>query len=103
VAYRREVTLPRQTGRRTWLDLGRVRGTAEVWVNGRWVGSRVWSPYRFDITSCLQEGVNRIEIRVFNTLAPYLEAVSPTHYVFPGQTISGLLGPVGLRVAPASP
>jgi hypothetical protein len=76
------------------LDLGRVRGTAEAWVNGQPVGARVLSPYRFDITSAARAGRNRVEILATNTLAPYLDAVSPTHYVRPGQTISGVMGPV---------
>jgi hypothetical protein len=86
---------------RTVLDLGRVRGTAEVIVNGRTVGTRVCSPYRFDVTDGVRPGGNEIEIVVFGTLAPYLDAVSPTHFVFPGQRMSGLLGPV--RLCSASP
>ncbi len=78
------------------LDLGRVRGTAEVWLNGQVIGARVWSPYRFDVTEGLRAGENRLEVVVFNTLAPYLDAVSPTHYVFPGQEVSGLFGSVRL-------
>jgi len=79
-----------------WLDLGRVRGTAEVWVNGQPAGVRVWSPYQFLITDFLRAGENRVEVLVLNTLAPYLDVQSPTFYVFPGQTDSGLLGPVHL-------
>ncbi|HEX2032871.1 MAG TPA: hypothetical protein VHS99_01680, partial [Chloroflexota bacterium] len=103
VAYRRRLDLPPshlQPVPPTWLDLGRVRGTAEVLLNGRAVGTRVWSPYRFELTEFLRPGTNTIEVRIFNTLAPYLAAVSPTHYVFPGQTVSGLLGPVHLLTAP---
>jgi hypothetical protein len=79
------------------LDLGRVRGTAEVWVNGQRVGARIWSPFTFAIQDKVQAGSNTLEILVLNTLAPYLEAISPTHYVRPGQTVSGLMGPVRLR------
>jgi hypothetical protein len=76
------------------LDLGRVRGTAEAKVNGILAGARFLSPYRFDITHLLKQGNNRIEITVFNTLAPWLEAHSPTRYIFDGQCSSGLRGPV---------
>jgi hypothetical protein len=76
------------------LDLGRVRGTAEVWVNGRPVGARIWSPYRFAIGDAVQAGENAVEVLVCNTLAPYLSSTSPTHYVFEGQELSGLMGPV---------
>ncbi|GAA4227586.1 hypothetical protein FHR32_001560 [Streptosporangium album] len=81
--------------RRAELDLGRVRGTAEVTVNGRSAGVRVCWPYTFDL--CLDEGENTVEILVLGTLAPYLDAVSPTHFVFPGQRVTGLFGPVVLR------
>lgn len=76
------------------LDLGRVRGTAEVWVNGRGIGARVWSPYRFDITAAAQEGLNHVEVLICNTLGPYLNAVSPTHFISTSQAVSGLFGPV---------
>ena len=78
------------------LDLGRVRGTAEVSVNGASAGVRVWSPYRFDITEAVRPGRNDVEILVCNTLGPYLRAVSPTPYVLPGQERSGVYGPVRL-------
>ncbi|MEV0622268.1 hypothetical protein AB0I81_53750 [Nonomuraea sp. NPDC050404] len=80
------------------LDLGRVRGSAEVSVNGRPCGVRVCSPYVFDVE--LDEGDNVVEILVLGTLAPYLDEVSPTHFVFPGQRTTGLFGPVRLRRQP---
>ena len=79
---------------RLLLDLGRVRGTAEVLVNGTSTGVRIWSPYTFDLTDRLLSGENDLEVRVFNTAGPYLDAVSPTHFVFKGQRVSGLMGPV---------
>jgi hypothetical protein len=94
--YRTHIKLDSLPQGRRWLDLGRVRGTAEVWVNGRSAGVRVLSPYRFDVTELLQIGENRVEVLVLNTLAPYLDAQSPTFYVFPGQCDSGLVGPVTL-------
>jgi hypothetical protein len=104
VLYRRRIELPlgavhpeaHAEATRVMLDLGRVRGTAEVIVNGRPVGVRVCSPYTFDVTPALRDGRNEIEVVVLGTLAPYLDAVSPTHFVFPGQRASGLTGPVRL-------
>lgn len=81
-------------GSRPLLDLGRVRGTAEVLVDGVSAGVRIWSPYTFDLTGRLSPGENDLEIRVFNTVGPYLDAVSPTRFVFEGQRVSGLIGPV---------
>jgi hypothetical protein len=95
IRYQTTFTLE-SVGTHLTLDLGKVRGTAEVWINGRNAGVRVWSPYQFDVSALCQQGENTVEVLILNTLAPYLDAVSPTHYVRPGQTISGLFGPVRL-------
>lgn len=71
-----------------------MRGTAEVFLNGKSAGVRIWSPYVFDVTDHLRQGENRLEIDVFGTLGPYLDVTSPTHFVFTGQRTSGLMGPV---------
>ncbi|BCX03340.1 MAG: hypothetical protein KatS3mg053_1278 [Candidatus Roseilinea sp.] len=78
------------------LDLGRVRGTAEVWLNGQYVGAKFCAPWHFDLSPTTRAGENALEVRVFNTLGPYLQSVSPTHYIFAGQDVSGLFGPVRL-------
>ncbi|MFG2626468.1 hypothetical protein [Streptomyces sp. NPDC048473] len=99
VRYRRVVTVPADLAAgHVSLDLGRVRGTAEVRVGGAAAGVRVCSPYVFDLTGLAGPGTNTLDITVFGTLAPHLDATSPTHFVFPGQRVSGLLGPVRLRV-----
>ncbi len=46
------------------LDLGKVYFTAEVYVNGKFAGKRVFAPYMLDITSFLVQGENKIEVRV---------------------------------------
>ncbi|MFF2410451.1 hypothetical protein [Streptomyces sp. NPDC058092] len=104
VRYRRVVTLPAEaaTGR-VRLDLGRVRGTAEVRVDGEAAGVRVCSPYVFDLTGLAGPGAHTLDIAVFGTLAPHLDATSPTHFAFPGQRVNGLLGPVRLRVGGGLP
>ncbi|WP_320668999.1 hypothetical protein [Patulibacter defluvii] len=81
------------------LDLGRVRGTAELLVDGERVGVRVCSPYRFAFAA---GPGSTLEILVLNTLGPHLDAVSPSHYVLAGQTRSGLLGPVTLATGGAA-
>jgi hypothetical protein len=81
------------------LDLGDVRGTAEVFIDGASAGARVCSPYVFDITDMLGPDGADLEIVILNTLAPHLDAVSPTPYVFSGQRRSGLFGPVRLLIA----
>ncbi|MFD4857368.1 hypothetical protein [Streptomyces atratus] len=99
VRYRRVVTVPAEVAAgHVSLDLGRVRGTAEVRIGGVAAGVRVCSPYVFDLTGLVGPGANTLDITVFGTLAPHLDATSPTHFVFPGQRVSGLLGPVRLRI-----
>jgi hypothetical protein len=95
VRYRRTVDLASPPAE-VRLDLGEVRGTAEVSVNGTPVGVRVCAPYAFEVGPALRPGANEIEVLVCGTLAPYLDAVSPTHFVFEGQRRSGLFGPVRL-------
>ena len=46
------------------LDLGEVYYTAEVSINGKAVGKRIWKPFRFDITDYVQSGENVLEIRL---------------------------------------
>lgn len=97
--YRQTLRLPPEfVGRRVWLDLGQVRGTAEVEVNGRKVGVRLWKPYRFEVTRFVQPGENTFAITVYNTLGPHFgSGAYPTPYVYPGQEVSGILGPVRLE------
>jgi hypothetical protein len=54
-------------GNQLSLDLGSVGVAAEVWVNGRKAGERVWRPYRFDITGLVRSGLNQLRIRVANS------------------------------------
>ncbi len=95
VRYRRRVDLGDAPAT---LDLGTVRGTAEVLIDGERAGVRVCSPYTFDLGG--HSGPVTLEVLVLNTLGPHLDGVSPTPYVFPGQRASGLLGPVRLLVRP---
>ena len=94
VRYSSTFTLDGAPQGRLAIDLGDVRGTTEVWVNGQPLGARIWAPYRFDITAAVRTGENRVEVLVLNTLAPYLRSTSPTNYVFGEQEVSGLMGPV---------
>jgi hypothetical protein len=51
---------------RTYLDLGRVEVIAEVWLNGKPLGTLWKPPFRCDVTSALRDGENELEIRVTN-------------------------------------
>ncbi|HYN95008.1 MAG TPA: hypothetical protein VES42_14260, partial [Pilimelia sp.] len=95
VTYRQRVTLPAGAGEGRWtVDLGEVRGTAEVSVNGRPAGVLAFGPYRLDVSGLLRPGDNDVEVVVRGTLAGYLDDVSPTPAIAAGQTRTGLLGPV---------
>jgi hypothetical protein len=96
VTYRNTVDVPDVSGR-TSIDLGEVRGTADVRVNGRLACQLVWGPWRTEITDLLHSGENQIEVVVRGTLAGYLDDASPTSGVYAGQVRTGLFGPVTLR------
>ena len=67
--YTKTVNAPREwfrPGAATLLDLGRVGDIAEVSVNGRALGQLWKAPYRLDVSSALQPGENKIEIKVTN-------------------------------------
>jgi len=78
------------------LDLGQVSTVAEVHVNGKPSGVKMAQSFQFDITQLVKEGENQIQVKVVNTLANHTSTY-PTNYVYEGQTVSGLLGPVKLQ------
>jgi len=98
--------------RRIWLDLGEVRYSARVRINGRDLGVRAWRPFRWDITSASKPGENSLEIEVCNTAANELSgnpdrlkeveskgwlvnSYFRTYSPFDAEMVpSGLLGPV---------
>ena len=75
------------------LDLGKVVASAEIFINGKSVGVKVSAPWKFDFTGMMQQGENRIEILVYNTLGNHY-LTTPSQYI--GRTESGLIGPIRL-------
>ncbi|MET7693166.1 glycosyl hydrolase [Streptomyces sp. NPDC005483] len=94
VTYARTLEVP--AGPDPVLDLGRVRGSVEVRVDGVSAGEAFCAPYRFELRGTAGRTV-RLEVTVHNTLAPYLAEATPTAWAFPSQLPSGLLGPVRLE------
>lgn len=94
VTYARTLEVP--AGPDPVLDLGRVRGSVAVCVDGEVVGEAFCAPYRFALCGTAGRTV-RLEVTVHNTLAPYLAEATPTAWAFPSQLPSGLLGPVTLE------
>jgi hypothetical protein len=92
--YEKDFDLPREyAGRRLTLDCGTVGVAAEVRVNGRSAGSRVWQPFSFDISGLVRPGRNHVSILVTNTMANE-RAVENHADTLPKIDINGLHGPV---------
>jgi len=69
------------------LSLGTVCNMAEVWINGKHAGAKLWPPYEFDVGELLKTGKNIIKVRVGNLTGNYYGFFTP----------SGLTGPVELK------
>lgn len=83
------------------IDLGDVYHFAEVWVNGKSCGAKLWSPYRFTVSN-LKKGENYITIRVGNLVNNNYdmeyERILLGRYIPENTTYSGLIGPVKILV-----
>ncbi len=88
VQYTASVTL---TGAETVLDLGRVGETAQVCLNGRSAGIRLFPPYRFDIAGLARPGQNQLTVQVTNTLGYRIHEEFSKFLLLPP---TGMLGPV---------
>lgn len=79
------------------LDLGRVYHFAQVWINGKDCGSRLWAPYEFSVTG-LKRGENAIKVRVGNLVNNNYDMIYESSLLgrhIPASTmLSGLEGPV---------
>jgi hypothetical protein len=51
------------------LDLGEVKYSASVKLNGKDLGAVLWRPFRWNIGAHVRKGVNRLEVEVTNTRA----------------------------------
>ncbi len=97
--YRKTVevsALFRRNARRIILDLGDVGCAAEVAVNGRTVAARTCPPWTVDVTNALRDGVNELEVTVYNTLNNHYQTIPTRYKVSTNEAPSGLLGPVAL-------
>jgi hypothetical protein len=52
--------------RSVWLDLGRVKNFAEVWVNGTKIATLWKAPFLVEVTKATHTGVNQLAVRVTN-------------------------------------
>jgi hypothetical protein len=98
--YEKEFDLPSDySGRKLMLDCGAVGVAAEVWVNGKSAGSRVWRPFSFDISALVRTGRNQVRILVTNTMANE-RAVENHAGTLPKIDMNGLQGPVRIIAGP---
>ena len=90
-------------GKQIVLDLGEVRYMAEVWVNDKAVGCRLWPPYKFEIGDAVHKGTNTVKVRVGNLLTNTLRRFGMEHRIWhwmpPKQEYfnAGLFGPVTVK------
>ncbi len=89
-----------------YLDMGTVYYTADVFINTKRAGEKIWAPYLLDISQYLKAGINTIEIQVTPTNrnvfigeavkgnAKYVQFKGADKAVMP----AGLLGPVSIKV-----
>lgn len=89
VCYQSEFDIDLKACNRLILDMGGVAEQAEVYLNGIYVGYKLWAPYVLDLTAYVKNGKNSLKIEVTNSLAnKYSDVKLP----------SGLLDRVVLKV-----
>ncbi len=59
-----------------FLNLGKVYGLSELWINGRLCGVKWYGRRIFEIGEYLKPGVNEIEIRVATTMGNYMKSLT---------------------------
>ena len=93
IRYKTLITLTAEEAKqRLVLDLGRVAGTAEIFVNGKSCGVCLCSPWKKTLRG-LRAGDNTVEVLVYSSLSNHYQTV-PSRYR--GACLSGLLGPVNV-------
>jgi hypothetical protein len=67
IDYETDINIEK-TGSTISIDLGKVKYMAEVFVNDKSVGARLWPPFAFDLSKELKPGGNKIRIRIGNLM-----------------------------------
>jgi beta-galactosidase len=95
--YRKRFRLPEPlNGRRLYLDFDGAMVVTTVFVNGAGVGTHAggYTPFSFDITDCLTDGENLLEVKLDSTERP---DVPPFGFVVDYLTFGGIYREVNLR------
>jgi len=108
VSYYLDLDIPPKISR-VLLDLGVVEQVAEVFVGEQCVGTRIWSPYRFELTPWVKPGHNQVRVVVTNLLYNRIQGIRQRQGVEPlvglrpeewEQVVQlGLVAPVEERIA----
>jgi hypothetical protein len=104
IEYRNQFTADEKT-KIEWLNLGKVVGISEVFVNGTNVGIQWWGARIYPIKEFLREGNNEIVIKIVTTMGNYMKSLAENKVAQywtnegrknqPLQSM-GLLGPVNI-------
>ncbi len=89
-------TLSLAGDRPTTLDLGDVGETAEVYLNGQYVGLRLLPPFRFDLSAHIRPGDNELTVVTSNPLGHRIRDSFSRYLLLPPV---GLLGPICVEEA----
>ena len=76
------------------LDLGYVGEVAELYINGKFVGEKLFPPYKFDISDFIQNGKNEMTIIVSNHNGFAVKDMFSKYLLFEP---SGLMGDIKLK------
>ena len=94
MVYEGEFDYERTDDTRYLLSLGYVGETADVYLNGEFVGTRIAPPYKLDVSRYLANGKNTLKVVVTNHLAYEQRDLCSKFLVLEP---SGLLGPIEIR------
>ena len=99
-AYTWTFEAPEEAGR-VFLETPEAAVVASVTLNGQRLATRLWAPYRFELTQALQPGLNTLTLEITSTSVNLLGWNDPwklIHWQFPNGRTEGQ--PAGL-IAPA--
>lgn len=78
-----------QKTKKVWLSFEKIISSATLFINSKFVESKVSPDWNFDISNFVNIGDNTVELKVFNTLSNHYDTI-PTRYR--GDLASGIFG-----------
>lgn len=71
------------------IEFAEVGNSAQLYLNGEYLGIRICKPYRFDITDKVKDGENQLTVVVSNTLANKIKDPLSCYMAIPASGITG--------------